>query len=116
MMTELRQIIGEVVEHEILQYHPCPGEPDMGLFDTLSTILRESDPDGLAIPMLLPATTDAKFFNQLGIQTYGFTPMMLPRGFNFTETIHSADERIPIEALDFGTDAIYEVMKRFGNE
>ena len=114
MMAELRQVIGDEVELELQSYHPCPGEPDMGLFDTLSSILRERDPDGTPIPYLLPATTDAKFFSRLGIQTYGFIPMFLPQDFNFTHTIHSADERIPIEALDFGTEAIYEVLQRFG--
>ncbi len=39
--------------------------------------------------------------------------MQLPQDFNFSQTIHAADERIPIEALDFGANAIYEVLKRF---
>ena len=37
----------------------------------------------------------------------------LPQDFNFSQTIHAADERIPIEAVTFGTNAIYEVLKRF---
>lgn len=116
LMAELRNVIGNEVELELVLYHRCPGEPDMGLFDLLSSILRECDPEGVPLPLLLPATTDAKFFSRLGIQTYGFTPMVLPEDFNFTKTIHSADERIPIEALDFGTEAIYKVLQRFGNE
>ncbi len=86
----------------------------MGLFDTLAGILREADPDGIPMPMLLPAGTDGPTFSQLGIQTYGFTPMNLPSGFNFSETTHAADERIPVEALDFGTNAIYKLLQRFG--
>lgn len=116
IMAELRQVIGNEVELEVDLYHPCPGEPDMGLFGTLSSILQESDPDGLALPLLLPSTTDAKFFSRLGIQTYGFTPMVLPENFNFTRTIHSADERIPVEAMDFGSEAIFKVLQRYGYE
>jgi len=116
LVAELRRFISDEVELELVLYYPCPGEPDMGLFGTLSSILRESDPDGIPLPMLLPGTTDAKFLSRLGIQTYGFTPMDLPQDFNFTRTIHSADERIPIEALDFGSEAIYKVLQRFGNE
>ena len=116
LMAELRHIIGDEVELELVLHIHCPSEPDMGLFDTLSSILREHDPDGVPFPLLLSGTTDAKFFSQLGIQTYGFTPMVLPEDFNFTRTIHSADERIPVEALDFGTEAIYKVLQRFGNE
>ncbi len=116
LVDELRRVISDEVELELVLYHPCPGEPDMGLFDTLSGILQEYDPDGIPLPLLLPGTTDAKFFSRLGIQTYGFTPMVLPEDFNFTRTIHSADERIPVEALDFGTNAIYKVLQRFGNK
>jgi acetylornithine deacetylase/succinyl-diaminopimelate desuccinylase-like protein len=116
IMAELRQVIRNEVELQVDLYHPCPGEPDMGLFGTLSSILRESDPDGLSLPLLLPSTTDAKFFSRLGIQTYGFTPMVLPENFNFTRTIHSADERIPVEAMDFGSEAIFKVLQRYGYE
>ena len=116
MMAELHQVIGDEVELELVLYYPCPGEPDMGLFNTLASILQEHDPSGVPLPMILPGTTDAKFFSRLGIQTYGFTPMVLPEEFNFLQTIHAADERIPIEALDFGTEAVYEVLQRFGNE
>jgi hypothetical protein len=40
--------------------------------------------------------------------------MKLPVDFNFNETVHAADERIPAEALGFGAGAIYEVLRRFG--
>ncbi len=40
--------------------------------------------------------------------------MKLPPDFAFWDAIHAADERIPIEALDFGTDAIYRLLQRFG--
>ena len=112
MIAELHQLVGNEVELEVTRYDPGPAEPDMGLFDTLAGILREADPEGTPITMLLPAVTDGRFFSRLGIQTYGFLPMKLPADFNFTQTIHAADERIPVEAMDFGTNAIYEVLKR----
>ena len=63
---------------------------------------------------MFPAITDARFFSRLGIQTYGFLPMKLPADFNFNETVHAADERIPAEALSFGAGATYKVLQRFG--
>jgi acetylornithine deacetylase/succinyl-diaminopimelate desuccinylase-like protein len=39
--------------------------------------------------------------------------MKLPPDFNFFKTIHAADERIPMDALAFGTDAIYELLNRY---
>jgi acetylornithine deacetylase/succinyl-diaminopimelate desuccinylase-like protein len=112
--SELRQLIGNDVELEVIRYDPGFAGPDMGLFDTLAGILREGDPDGQPLPLLMTAVTDGRFFSRLGIQTYGFTPMKLPAGFNFQETIHAADERIPVEALSFGVDAVYKALQRFG--
>ena len=49
--------------------------------------------------------TDGRFFARLGIQTYGFLPMKLPAGFDFWSTVHGADERVPVDAVEFGADA-----------
>ena len=114
MMAELRQLLGTDLEVELVRHDPGPADPDMGLFETLSSVLRESDPGGVATPLLLSGATDGRWFSRLGIQTYGFTPMKLPPGVDFLKTVHAADERIPVEALDFGTDAIYRVLQRFG--
>ena len=114
LISELRQITGSDVEFEVIRYDPGPAEPDLGLFDLLADVLRSADPGGVPIPLLLSGVTDGRFFSQLGIQTYGFTPMRLPEDFNFTGTIHAADERIPVDAVEYGTNAIFQVMQRFG--
>jgi len=97
----------------VVRHDPGPAEPNMGLFDTLSGILREADPEGIPVPLLLSGVTDARFFSRLGIQTYGFLPMTLPENFNFTNIIHSANERVPAAAIEFGAQAMYEALKRF---
>jgi multidrug resistance efflux pump len=99
---------------EVVRFDPGPTTLDMGLFDTLAEILREADPQGVPCPLLLSGATDGRFFSQLGIQTYGFLPMPLPEDFNFTHAVHANDERIPIEAVGFGTRAIYQALQRFG--
>jgi len=114
LISELRQIAGREVEFEVINYDPGPAEPDMGLFNLLADTLREIDPGGVPIPLLLSGVTDGRFFSQLGIQTYGFTPMQLPEDFNFTATIHAADERIPVDAVEFGARAITRVLQQFG--
>jgi acetylornithine deacetylase/succinyl-diaminopimelate desuccinylase-like protein len=113
MLSELRRLIGDDIELEVLRYDSGPAEPDMCFFDTLANILREADPGALPVPMLMPGVTDGRFFSQLGIQTYGFTPMNLPRGLELLQKAHAADECIPVEALDFGTNAIYQALQRY---
>jgi acetylornithine deacetylase/succinyl-diaminopimelate desuccinylase-like protein len=63
-----------------------------------------------AIPLLLSGVTDGRFFAKIGIQTYGFLPMQLPADFNFARTIHAANERIPVAAVSFGTEAIFRAL------
>ncbi len=113
MIRELKQIVGNEVELEVIRHDPGPSAPDMRLFDMFARILREADPNGLPIPLLLSGVTDGRFFSRLGIQTYGFLPMNLPSDFNFTATIHAADERIPAAAVEFGANAIYKAIQRF---
>jgi acetylornithine deacetylase/succinyl-diaminopimelate desuccinylase-like protein len=113
LSRELQTLLGERQRFEVLSHDPVTGEPDMGLFDMLAGILREADPEAIPVPMLLPAVTDGRLFSRLNIQTYGFTPMKLPRGFSFFDTIHAADERIPVAAVEFGAEAIYRAIERY---
>jgi acetylornithine deacetylase/succinyl-diaminopimelate desuccinylase-like protein len=113
MVAELCPIIGDDIELELIRYDPGPPEPDMGLFDTLTGILYKADPAAISVPLLLTATTDATYFARLGIQTYGFIPMNLPEEFIFFNLIHAADERIPVEAVTFGTDVVYRALQLF---
>jgi acetylornithine deacetylase/succinyl-diaminopimelate desuccinylase-like protein len=112
--AELVALLGDAVEIAVQAEPPATATPDMGLFPTLSSILREADPAALPIPYLLPAVTDGRYFARLGIQTYGFLPMSLPEHLDFYSSIHAADERVPVAALDFGADAVYKVLQRFG--
>jgi acetylornithine deacetylase/succinyl-diaminopimelate desuccinylase-like protein len=87
----------------------------MTLFDTLGAILRELDPAARPVPLLFPAVSDGRFFARLGIQTYGFLPMQLPEEMRFMELVHAEDERIPVDAVEFGTRAIRRLLERFGD-
>ena len=114
MLAELQPLLGDEVELVVERYEPGPPEPDMALFETLAEILREADPEGTPAPFLMSGVTDGRHFARLGIQTYGFTPMKMPQGFDFWKLAHGADERIPIDALEFGAEALYQLLQRFG--
>lgn len=113
---EIRALVGDFVELEPIHDEPVVTQaPDVTHFETLAGILREADPTGTPIPYLANGATDGRYFAQLGIQTYGFTPMNLPPDFNFAATIHAANERITVEALEFGTRAMYEAVVRLSH-
>ncbi|MBU9713032.1 M20/M25/M40 family metallo-hydrolase [Evansella tamaricis] len=112
---ELKELINDdSVEIEFIRSDIVKTEPDMTHFNTLAQILKMKDKKAKPIPFVLPGVTDGRFFSSLGIQTYGFTPMNLPSDFNFIKNIHAEDERIPVECLYFGTEALLEAIQKIG--
>jgi acetylornithine deacetylase/succinyl-diaminopimelate desuccinylase-like protein len=114
LVAELKPLLPRDVEIEVTLFQPGPPTSDVRFYEQLGGVLRELDPEGIPIPLLMAGVTDARLFARLGIQTYGFTPMNLPAGFNFWSTIHNADERVPADAIEFGTEAIHRVLQRYG--
>jgi acetylornithine deacetylase/succinyl-diaminopimelate desuccinylase-like protein len=113
VIGELRTVVGDDVELELVRHDPSPSIPDLGLFETLAGVIGELDPGGIPVPLLQIGVTDGRFFSRLGVQTYGFLPMRLPADFAFTKLIHAADERIPVDALDFGAECVWRAVQRF---
>jgi acetylornithine deacetylase/succinyl-diaminopimelate desuccinylase-like protein len=113
LIGEVQALVGRDVELELVRHDPGPAEPDLGLFDTLAGVLRELDPEGIPVPLLQIGVTDGRFFSRAGVQTYGFLPMRLPPDFQFARLIHAADERIPVDALEFGAEAVWRAVQRF---
>jgi acetylornithine deacetylase/succinyl-diaminopimelate desuccinylase-like protein len=113
MESEMQVLLGTDFELELLEHDPGPSAPDMGLFEVLGGVIKDLDPQGVAVPYVMSGVTDARFFTKLGIQTYGFTPLQLPDDFSFIGTIHAANERVPVVALDFGVRAVFNALQIF---
>lgn len=113
LVRELAQAAGDDVEFETLRSDPGTGDPDMALFPLLSRLLRGRDPEGIPFPLVLMGGTDARHLARLGIQSYGCLPMDLPEDFRFMETVHGPDERVPAEALRFGTGFLLDLLARY---
>ncbi|MDQ3067786.1 MAG: M20/M25/M40 family metallo-hydrolase [Actinomycetota bacterium] len=113
LIAEVNALVGDDVEIELVRHDPGPTTPDLGLFDTLAGVIRELDPEGIPVPLLQIGVTDGRFFSLAGVQTYGFLPMRLPDEFQFAGLIHAADERIPVDALEFGAEAVWRAVQRF---
>jgi acetylornithine deacetylase/succinyl-diaminopimelate desuccinylase-like protein len=58
---------------------------------------------------MLSGGTDNKAFSRLGIRGYGFSPLRLRPDLDFAGMFHGVDERVPVEALEFGS----RVLDRF---
>ena len=83
---------------------------DTHFYDVLSETLRELGPPGRVIPYLTPGATDSRFFRAAGMKAYGFMPMLL--GNTELSRIHGIDERISTANLRWGTQIVYETLKK----
>jgi acetylornithine deacetylase/succinyl-diaminopimelate desuccinylase-like protein len=112
-IAEVRALIGDdaEIEHRYLPSHT--EAPIDAFYRSLAGVIEELDSGATAVPYLLSAVTDARHFARLGIPTYGFAPVRLTPEMPFWELFHSADERIPVDGLDFGIRALYRVIERY---
>ena len=76
----------------------------------LTEALRRHDDAAVLSPMCIPGTTDARSFVPLGIRCFGFVPLKLPHGFDFAGMFHGVDERVPIDALEFGASVLVDCL------
>ncbi|HWJ83520.1 MAG TPA: M20/M25/M40 family metallo-hydrolase [Nocardioides sp.] len=109
----LADLVGEGIDVGYVSNQPpweMPYEGD--LVDAMGRCLLAEDPEALVAPYLMSGGTDAKHFTRLGMRTYGFTPLRLPADLDFTALFHGVDERVPVDALEFGA----RVMDRFLDE
>ncbi|WP_375003537.1 M20/M25/M40 family metallo-hydrolase [Aeromicrobium sp. CTD01-1L150] len=80
------------------------------LVDAMTVALHSQDPQAHIAPYLMSGGTDAKAWSRLGITSYGFTPLRLPADLDFTALFHGVDERVPVEALEFGSRVFDELL------
>ena len=102
--TTLAELCGERIERRLPQPTSSPGRrrTTATLVDAMTRSLLAEDPDALVAPYLMSGGTDAKHFSKLGMRSYGFSPLRLPADLDFTALFHGVDERVPVDALEFG--------------
>ncbi len=106
----VRRLVGSDIDVEMITHQPALETTfDGDLVDAMTTALLAEDPGAAVAPYLMSGGTDAKAWNRLGMRCLGFTPLRLPDDLDFTALFHGVDERVPVDALEFGA----QVLDRF---
>lgn len=101
---EVDELIGPGVTREWVTELPSyETEFDGDLVDAMNAALLRVDPEARIVPYMMSGGTDAKAFVRLGIRCFGFIPLRLPPELDFAALFHGVDERVPVDALEFGT-------------
>lgn len=114
VLARIRELVGDDIEIETV--HTDVGLEnrfDGPLVDTMVGLLGRHDPGVPVLPYLMSGGTDNKALSELGITGYGFVPMLLPPGLDFPSMFHGVDERVPLDALDFGTRVLTDLLLEY---
>ncbi|HXF64651.1 MAG TPA: M20/M25/M40 family metallo-hydrolase [Caldilineaceae bacterium] len=113
IQAEVKALLGDDLELAVIRHDPGLTEPDLSLVPLLADLVREADPGGVPIPSMVGGFTDGRMFARLGIQNYGFLPQNLPAEYSSLSLVHGADERAPVEAIEFGARVLYRLLERY---
>ena len=114
VLAEIQRIVGDDIVIEVSHRDIGLEVPFSGpLVSAMVGALGQHDPGVPVIPYLLGAGTDNKALAELGIAGYGFAPLRLPHGFDFTGMFHGVDERVPLDALTFGQRVLADLIRSY---
>jgi acetylornithine deacetylase/succinyl-diaminopimelate desuccinylase-like protein len=110
LLATVRELAGDGVDVEV-HHRDIALETtfDGALVDAMVGALQAEDEGSRVLPYCLSGGTDNKALSLLGIRGFGFAPLRLPRDLDFAAMFHGIDERVPLDALRFGT----RVLDRF---
>jgi acetylornithine deacetylase/succinyl-diaminopimelate desuccinylase-like protein len=111
----LKDVGLEKLTFEIIQANePSESPVETPLFNVITEVLREFEPNCGVTPLLMTGGTDSRFFREKGSVCYGFHPRHPEVAEErIIKREHGIDERISIENLVFGASVLYETVKKF---
>ena len=113
-LDEVQAVIGPGLKVHVLEEHEGTSfSSDTPLFRAIEGVLRRHDPGGVPVPYMIPGFTDSFAYARLGAVCYGFSPVRLDPGLEFTSMYHGHDERIPREGFLWGQRVLYELVRDF---
>ena len=113
--AEIDKLLGPDITREFSHYDIALEAPfEVPLVEKMMVSLQAEDPAARIVPYCLSAGTDNKTFGVMDmgrglIRGYGFVPLKLDPGLDFAAMFHGVDERVPLDALEFGS----KVLDRF---
>jgi acetylornithine deacetylase/succinyl-diaminopimelate desuccinylase-like protein len=114
VLAQVQELVGDDIE--IVTLHTDIGlETEFGgpLVDSIVSTLGRHDPGAPVLPYLLSGGTDNKALSLLGIEGYGFAPLRLPEEMDFPAMFHGVDERVPLDALTFGSRVLRDLLATY---
>jgi acetylornithine deacetylase/succinyl-diaminopimelate desuccinylase-like protein len=95
-----------------LSFESRSSPADTALFRAIENVAKEVDPSAHVVPRVIAGFTDAHYFRDLGIVSYGFVPRWLPP--SETRGIHGPNERVSVDNLERGIETTVRILEEIG--
>lgn len=93
----------------LLNFPAAASEADTPLFGAIAAVAAQREPEARVLPSMLTGFTDAHYFREQGIVSYGFSGIALQAGESYG--VHGNDERVPLAGLREGVQVLVEVIR-----
>ena len=109
-VDRVRQAVGDtsVRVEPLLSFHSRGSTIDTDLYRAIERVAEATDPGAVIVPRMLVGFTDAHYFRDLGIHSYGFVPRWHRAGE--ARGIHGPDERVSVENLERGIQTLIAII------
>lgn len=95
----------------ILSFNPAVSSVATPLYEIVEQVISRHYPDALLVASMAAGFTDSHWFREMGITSYGFTPVLTP--IEDYGGVHGNNERMDIDAFRKGTGLLLEVVEQF---
>ena len=118
-IAQLQKVIGddEIVIASLPEFESNAQPPsplDNELYQAIERVARQKDPGCMVTPFLITGATDSRFFREVGVPCYDFSPFRLRQ--EDLKLVHGHNERISIENMGFASEVIFEIVREVAAE
>jgi len=109
--AEIRGVIAEpqATLESLLSFEAGSSPIETDLYRAIEAVAARSDSPSAVVPRMIAGFTDAHYFRDLGIVSYGFVPRRLRP--HEARGVHGPNERISLDNLELGINTMVEILE-----
>ena len=110
-MKQLEGVLGDATLRieTIMAFSPAVSSTDTDLFRAIAAVTRRHFPQATLLPSVQTGFTDSHFFRDLGITSYGYSPILVPGPD--AAGVHGNNERVSVENIRRGVVVMLDVVQ-----
>jgi acetylornithine deacetylase/succinyl-diaminopimelate desuccinylase-like protein len=95
----------------VLAFAPAVSSTESEFFQHIKSMTASIHPGSRVAPAVSTGFTDSHFTRELGIDSYGFNPMIFePNDFS---GVHGNNERVKVSSYLQGTEDLHQIVRQF---